>query len=59
MHFILFSAIIAVLLNAIILYSLNYFAPGNIPGGWSAVKEELALKYKEGGYPEMAAMIQV
>ena len=32
---------------------------GNIPGGWSAVKDELALKYKEGGYPEMAAMIKV
>jgi hypothetical protein len=33
--------------------------PGNIPGGWAAVKDELALKYQEGGYPEMAAMIKV
>jgi hypothetical protein len=31
---------------------------GNIPGGWDAVKEELAQKYQDGGYPEMAAMIK-
>ena len=32
---------------------------GHIPGGWTAVKEELAQKYFEGGYPEMAAMIKI
>jgi hypothetical protein len=26
--------------------------------GWAAVQEELASKYQEGGYPEMAAMIK-
>lgn len=31
---------------------------GNIEGGWSAVKEELAQKYLEGGYPDMANMIK-
>jgi hypothetical protein len=31
---------------------------GNIVGGWEAVKEELAQKYHDGGYPEIAVLIK-
>lgn len=34
-----------------------YLFSGYIKGGWSAVKEELAQKYQDGGYPDIATMI--
>mmetsp|Transcript_22782 Transcript_22782/g.22011 ORF Transcript_22782/g.22011 Transcript_22782/m.22011 type:complete len:370 (+) Transcript_22782:93-1202(+) len=37
---------------------MDAVALGHIEGGWAAVQEELASKYQEGGYPEMAEMIK-
>jgi hypothetical protein len=37
---------------------MDAVALGNIEGGWAAVQEELAQKYQEGGYPDMATMIK-
>jgi hypothetical protein len=43
-------------LNFAILLSSLF--EGNIAGGWEAVKEELAQKYHDGGYPEIAVLIK-
>jgi spore cortex formation protein SpoVR/YcgB (stage V sporulation) len=34
-----------------------YLSVGHIEGGWENVRDDLAAKYKEGGYPEIADML--
>ena len=36
---------------------MDAVAVGSKPGGWDGAREELAQKYKEGGYPDMADFI--
>ncbi len=37
---------------------MDAVAFGAIEGGWDAVRGEIAGKYREGGYPEMATFIE-
>lgn len=37
---------------------MDAVALGSVPGGWDSIRQELAGKYRDGGYPEMAAFIE-
>lgn len=37
---------------------MDAVALGAVEGGWEAVRSEIATKYREGGYPEIATFIE-